>query len=189
MQGFIPARGRQDEDPSIRPRPLWRRLFDLVVLLTSTLALALLTNVFIVEAAWIKEGPSMQPNLYRGYRVVMEKVSYHLHPPRRGDVVIVNLPDEDKTLIKRVIGLPGETIEVRDGHVLIDGSALEEPWVAYYGGRDYPPGLVPEDHVFVLGDNRPVSRDSRAIGPVPLARVEGRVRIVFWPLDKARVLD
>ena len=117
-----------------------------------------------------------------------EKVSYSFQPPRRGDVVVVERPEGEESLIKRVVALPGEEIQVRDGRALVDGRPAEEPWVTNFGGRDYLPAVVPPGHVFVLGDNRPVSYDSRAIGPVPVASIRGRAWLVYWPLSEFRVL-
>ena len=161
--------------------------WELVTTVAPALLIALFVTVFVAEAAAVKDGPSMEPNLYRGNRVVLEKVSYRLHPPRRGDVVIANRPGDEVALIKRVIALPGETVEVRGGHVFIDGQAIEEPWVTHFGGRTYPPLLVPPDHVYILGDNRPNSRDSRAIGPVPMSTIKGRVWLVYWPFDQVKL--
>ena len=145
-----------------------RAIWELVITVCPALLVALFINVFVAEAALVEYGPSMQPNLYRGYRVMAEKVSYHLHPPHRGDVVIVDRPGNEVSLIKRVVALPGETVEVRDGHTFINGQPIEEPWVTNFGGPSCPPMVVPPDHVFILGDNRSNSRDSRAIGPVPM---------------------
>jgi signal peptidase I len=89
-------------------------------------------------------------------------------------------------LIKRIVGLPEEVVEVRDGHTFIDGQPIEEPWVTFFGGRGYPPTRVPPDHVFILGDNRGNSHDSRAIGPVPVDSIKGHVWLVYWPLEQAK---
>jgi len=97
--------------------------------------------------------------------------------------VVVDPPDGGVTLVKRVLALPGETIELRQGHVLIQGEMLDEPWQVNYGGGDYPAINIPNGHVFILGDNRPVSHDSRAIGPVPFESILGAVSFVYWPLD------
>jgi signal peptidase I len=161
---------------------------ELVLTLIPALLLVLFINVFVAEAALVEEGPSMQPNLYRGDRVMTEKVSYRFGAPRRGDVVIVQRPAPEVSLIKRVVALPGEVVEVRQGHVLIDGEAIEEPWVTYFGGPDYGPARVPAGHVFVLGDNRPDSRDSREIGAVPLSDVRGHAVFVYWPLAHMRAV-
>jgi signal peptidase I len=155
---------------------------ELVLTLVPALLLVLFMNVFVAEAALVEEGPSMQPNLYRGDRVMTEKVSYRFTAPQRGDVVIVRRPAPEQSLIKRVVALPGEVVEVREGHVWIDGDPIEEPWVTYFGGPDYGPARVPAAHVFVLGDNRPNSRDSREIGPVPLSSVHAHAIFVYWPL-------
>jgi signal peptidase I len=157
-------------------------LVELVTTLVPALLMVLVINVFVAEAALVEEGPSMQPNLYKGYRVMTEKVSYRLHLPRRGDVVVVREPGWSKGLIKRVVALPGETVAVRGGHVLINGRPIEESWVSNWGGPDYPATAVPPGHIFILGDNRPNSRDSREIGPVPLSAVRGRAVFIYWPL-------
>jgi signal peptidase I len=150
--------------------------------------LALLVNVFVGEAVAIEDGPSMQPNLYRGDRMITEKVTYRFHPPRRGDVVIVDQPGDEATLVKRVVAVAGETVEVRGGHTFVNGQPIDEPWVREFGGPGYGPESVPEDHIFILGDNRPVSHDSRAIGPVPMNWVRGHVVLVYWPPDQVKLL-
>jgi signal peptidase I len=100
--------------------------------------------------------------------------------------VVADRPGSEVALIKRVVALPGETVEVRGGHTFINGKRIEEPWVTNFGGPSYPPTLVPPDHVFILGDNRANSRDSRAIGPVPINTIKGHVWLVYWPLDQIK---
>lgn len=146
---------------------------------------ALFINVYVAEAAMVKDGPSMQPNLYVGYRVMTEKVSYCFREPRRGDVVVVRAPGHEVGLIKRVVAVPGETVALRGGHVLIDGVPVEEPQISFFGGGDTPAQVVPEGHVYIVGDNRPNSRDSRAIGPVPEDWITGRAIFIYWPLEAA----
>lgn len=163
-------------------------IWELVITILPALLVALFINVFVAEAALVEHGPSMEPNLYRGYRVMTEKVSYLFHPPRRGDVVVADRPGNEVSLIKRVVALPGETVEVRGGHTFINGEQIEEPWVTNFGGPSYSPTVVPPDHVFILGDNRGNSRDSRAIGPVPVDTIKGRVWFVYWPLDQIKLV-
>ncbi len=163
-------------------------IWELVITVMPALLVALFINVFVAEAALVEYGPSMEPNLYRGYRVMTEKVSYLVHLPHRGDVVVADQPENEVSLIKRVVALPGETVEVRDGHTFINGEQIEEPWVTHFGGPSYPPTLVPPDHVFILGDNRSNSRDSRSIGPVPVDSIKGHVWLVYWPLDQIRLV-
>lgn len=168
-------------------RWLVRGAWELASTLIPALLLALALNVYVAEAVEVRQGPSMQPNLYVGYRVMTEKISYRFHTPHRGDVVVADRTN-DVTLIKRVIGLPGETVEVRDGHALINGEPIAEPWVTYFGGPSYGPAVVPSGMVFIMGDNRANSRDSRSIGPVEIKSLEGRAWLIYWPLNHLRFL-
>lgn len=146
--------------------------------------LSLLINIFVAQAM-VVQGPSMRPNLNYNHRVIVEKVTYALiHGPRRGDVIVIDMPEESVLLVKRTVALPGETIEVRCGQVFIDGQPLDEPWATRRGGPDYPETRVPEGHVFVLGDNREQSRDSRFFGPVPVEQIRGHVALVLWPFSR-----
>jgi len=169
-------------------RTLLSSLWDIASTVLLALLITLVVNSFVARA-WVVDGPSMQPNLYYGQRVMIEKVTYRLfHGPRRGDVVVVDVADSTEPLIKRVVALPGETIKIRGGQVIIDGELLEEPWVEYAGGRDLPPTTVPPLHVFILGDNRPNSRDSRAFGPVHVDQIDGRALFIYWPLEQIKSL-
>ncbi len=165
-----------------------RIVWEVITAAVPALLIALFINVYVVQAVEIEAGPSMQPNLYQGYRMMVERVSYRFHLPDRGDIVVADRPGDEVSLVKRVMGLPGETIEVQGGHVIIDGQPIEEPWVTYFGGPNYGPEDIPEGYVFILGDNRRASRDSRAIGPVALSAVEGRVWLVYWPLEEVRLV-
>jgi signal peptidase I len=157
---------------------------ELVGTILPAVVIALFINVFIARAMVI-DGPSMQPNLYYNERVIVEKATYQLiHGPRRGEVVVINVPGEPEPLIKRVVAMAGETVEIRDGQVFIDGVPLAEEWRVVQGGPDYPVTSVPPLHVFVLGDNRANSRDSRYFGPVPVRWVIGRALFVYWPPDQ-----
>lgn len=167
---------------------LLRGLWDVVSTVLMALLITLAINTYVAQATTI-DGPSMQPNLYYDYRVMVEKVTYRLiHGPRRGDVAVFDIPEEETSLIKRVVALPGETIEVRGGHTYIDGEMIEEPWVQHFGGPDYPSTVVPPLHVFVMGDNRPSSRDSRAFGPVHIDQIIGRAVFIYWPIDHVNLL-
>jgi signal peptidase I len=176
------------EKPASKTQFVVNVMWELVITILPALLVALFINVFVAEAALVEYGPSMQPNLYRGDRVIAEKVSYRFHLPHRGDVVIADRPGNEVSLIKRVVALPGETVEVRGGHTFINGEQIEEPWVTHFGGPNYPPTVVPPDHVFILGDNRGSSRDSRAIGPVPMDTIKGHVWLVYWPLDQIKLV-
>jgi signal peptidase I len=127
-------------------------------------------------------GQSMEPHLHENQRVIVEMLSYHFRIPQRGEIVVLNLPDRHSDpLIKRVIGLPGETVEIRSGAVYIDGRKLDEPYLTQATTGHMPPTLVPEESVFVMGDNRQQSNDSRYFGPVPLENLIGRAWVSYWP--------
>jgi signal peptidase I len=178
----VPELGAEKRDlvPSAG-HALLQTLRDVVGAVLPAGLIALFINLFVAQAM-VVQGPSMQPNLYHGQRVMVEKITYRfIHGPRRGDVVTFDVPGEEEALIKRVVALPGETVEVRDGQALINGRPLEEPWTTQPGGPDYLPTPVPPLHVFVLGDNRGSSRDSRSFGPVLLDQVIGRAWFVYWP--------
>jgi len=182
----------QDAEPT-QSMALTSRFFrnvlrEIVLTILPAIVLALFVNVFVAEAALVEEGPSMQPNLYVGYRVLTEKVSYRFRLPQRGDVVVAYREEQAKSLIKRVMAVPGEAVEVRDGHTLINGQVIKEPWVTHFGGPKFESQSVPADHVFLLGDNRSNSRDSRAIGFVPVDAIQGRAWLVYWPLEQIKLL-
>jgi len=164
-------------------------LVDFLETVLPALLIVVLINLFLGQTRRV-DGLSMEPNLEDNQRIIMEKVSYRFHPPRRGDIVVIRRPERryDHPLIKRVIGLPGETVEIHDGQVYIDGQPLEEPYLAGPTGGYYGPHLVPEGHLFVLGDNRNSSNDSRSFGMVALEDVLGRAWIRYWPLSQIGVL-
>jgi signal peptidase I len=151
---------------------------------------ALLIRNFVFGIIQV-EGPSMQPTLYTDERLAVEKVSRYFGLPERGDVLIVKYPHEEDTYVKRAVGLPGERVEVRDCMVYIDGVPLAEDYIndqeAY---ADMEPFVVPEDHVFVMGDNRAHSWDSRMEGTGPIERgaILGHAVYVIYPFDRARAI-
>ena len=118
--------------------------------------------------------------------------SHHfaIHPPRRGDVIVFRFPrDPRKDFVKRVIGVPGEEIEVVSGTAFIDGVPLEEPYIISRDNSDSAPILLQDGEYFVMGDNRRRSNDSRSWGAVPEENILGKVWVVYWPLDQAQLLD
>lgn len=167
-----------------------RANLDFYLYLAAVMIVALSIRLFIFEPVRVS-GPSMMPTLLDRERMFVEKVSLWAAPPQRGEIIICWYPNEKDTCVKRVIGLPGETVEVRWGSVYINGEALDES--AYWNDfifSDMAAYTVPENCVFVMGDNRNVSKDSRApsVGAIPLERIVGRARSVIWPLDRYRTL-
>ncbi len=159
-------------------------LRDAAGTIVPAIVIALLIHVFLAQATRVY-GQSMEPNLHTNERLVIEKLSYHFHGPRRGDVVVLRDPSgSPELLIKRVIGLPGERVTLADGKVFIDGRALDEPYLdqpTQGGGRSW---VVPPLHVFVMGDNRSASRDSRIFGAVPLEELVGKALFRYWPVGE-----
>jgi signal peptidase I len=133
------------------------------------------------------EQVSMEPNLHEGEYVIVDKVSYLFHAPERGDIVVLRRLGQPD-LIKRLIGLPGETIEARGGQVYIDGQPLTEPYLPQSINQDTPPQTVPVDRYFVMGDNRNNSQDSRSFGTIPFGDIVGRAWIIYWPPPDWQVL-
>lgn len=149
-------------------------------------AAALLIRAFLFEIILV-DGPSMQPTLYTNERLAVEKVSRYAGLPQRGDIVIVHYSDgTDNNYVKRVIGLPGETIEIKDSTVYINGQALEEDYISSYPYADMASITVAEDTVFVMGDNRANSTDSRAVGPIRQEQIVGHAVAVIFPFDQIR---
>jgi len=165
-------------------RKALRWLREVLETILPAVLIAFLINFFLAQATQV-HGQSMEPTLHSDQRLVVEKVSYRFHGPRRGDIVVLESPQQSsELLIKRVIGLPGETVEIRQGRIYINGQELDEPYLERSTARPWGPIIVPPLHVFVLGDNRSFSNDSRAFGMVPIVNIVGRAWVSYWPLDE-----
>ncbi len=161
-----------------------RWLSEAVETIVPAILIALLINLFLAQATRVY-GQSMEPNLHSDQRLVVEKISYSFHEPRRGDIVVLKSPRAGSgLLIKRVIGLAGEKVEIKGGKVYINEQPQEERYLSQHPQRGMRATVVPLKHVFVLGDNRSFSNDSRAFGPVPLDNVVGRAWFSYWPPDQ-----
>lgn len=157
-----------------------------VALLFCLLALAFLFQPFKVE------GTSMQPRLSENERILVNKLIYRIWPVERGDVVVFWFPgDQGRSFIKRVIGLPGDLVEIRDGRVLVNGDYLDEPYVpeAFRERQDSGPLRIEEGYYYVLGDHRSVSNDSRSWGMVPEDLIYGKAILRYWPVRRLGVID
>jgi len=170
----------QDSAPQLR-RELrgWTR--DLAV----ALGLALVIIIFLYQPVKV-EGTSMNPLLSDQERIFINKFIYHFAPIDRGDVVVFWYPlDRSKSFIKRIVGLPGETIEIRSGEVYVNGKELQDQFVppSYLDGSTYGPVEITQDEYFVMGDHRDSSNDSRVFGPVPRQYIYGKAVFAYWPVD------
>jgi signal peptidase I len=158
---------------------VWTR--DLLI----AIGLALVIIVFLYQPVKV-EGTSMAPLLSDQERIFINKFVYHFEPIERGDVVVFWYPlDRSKSFIKRVVGLPGEKVEIRQGIVYVNGHAISEPYVPpqYEDISDFGPIRVPRNSYFVMGDHRISSNDSRVFGPVASKYIYGRAVFAYWPMD------
>jgi signal peptidase I len=134
------------------------------------------------------DGASMEPSFQDGERLIVDRLTYRFRPPARGEVVILRWahPDPRLPYLKRIVGLPGDRLELRDDVVILNGRPLSESYVAEAARGEFGPYVVPPGHYFVLGDNRNHSVDSRftAVGYLPASRVSGRAILRYWPLTR-----
>jgi signal peptidase I len=212
MQGDEQAEGPPDEgvldeakdqgEPPKDGAPSVRWILELVSVVVVAILVAVLLRTFVVATYSIPSG-SMEPTLQIGDRIVVDKLSYHLHGIGRGDIVVFSTPSAENCagppvadLVKRVIGLPGEVISLADGNVYINGRLLPEPFLppdlrddTYPGPSTAPYALhrafrIPAGDVYVMGDNRPESCDSRYWGPIRESTIVGKVDMRIWPLSR-----
>ena len=179
-----------------RGKPAWASAVEWFALIAAALAIAVLIKLFLFQAFYIPSD-SMVPTLRTNDRVIVNKLSYHLHAVHRGDIIVFksppNVDPSVKDLVKRVIGLPGETIEGRsDGHVYINGRQLREPYLpaGTNPGPGFAPTRIPPDSYWVMGDNRSNSRDSRFFPEhfIKKKDIVGRVFLRIWPLKRLGIL-
>ena len=158
-------------------------LKEVLQVVVPAILLALAIHIFLAQAT-VVYGQSMQPNLQPSERLVIEKVSYYFSAPQRGDIVVLDRPQMSDLLIKRVVGLPGESVEIRRGRVLIDGKAIDQSFVQLPDGSTYGPITLGAGDYFVMGDNRNNSNDSRVFGPVHRNEITGKAWLRYWPLNR-----
>jgi len=187
---------------------------ELPGLIIIAFALALLIKTFLIQAFFIPS-ESMTPTLLIGDRVLVNKLVYDFGEPQHGDVIVFENPslsepdrnvfevvwdwlieglgfstDPTKDFIKRVVGLPGDTVEMRNGKVFVNGGRIPEPYISNRGAQDFAPTQVDPEHVFVMGDNRPNSQDSRsALGQIPMDKIVGKAFVLLWPPSRIEWLS
>ncbi len=188
------------DTPPVDPRRRlgWRQIREWVVVIGTAMLIATVLRTFVVQQFYIA-GPSMETTLFGDDRVLVNKLSYRFSDPTRGDVVVFDRVTGDGNtvqhddLIKRIIGLAGEEVTIRSCDVFINGTKLDEPWLPAAmrdqtlaaadrcGTPEVSPVVVGEGQVFLIGDNRPMSFDSRMFGPVDVDLIVGRAVVVIWP--------
>lgn len=170
----------QPPEPLVHRSPTRTILWEFLQTVALTLLVFLVVN--LTTARVRVSGPSMRPTLEGGEYIIVSKLSYWLGRPQRGDIVVFHSPDPSTSedLIKRIVGLPGDTVEFVDGRVWLNGAALDEPYAVGLTGSDQTWQIGP-DQLFVLGDNRAFSRDSHNFGPVPVRDLVGKAWLIYWP--------
>jgi len=173
-----------------QPQPTndWKR-FVLDILETIILAVVLYFGINAISARVRVDGLSMNPTLQHGEYILVSRMSYRIDEPQRGDIIVFSIPgDQSQDLIKRVIGLPGETITIRNNEVLVNGEKLNEPYIAQspiYSGE----WTVNEGQLFVLGDNRNASKDSHQWGLLPEENIIGKALVIYWPPPEWKLIN
>lgn len=178
----------QKPQPTIPEKSLWNQIRENIVILAIALGLSLLIRTFVAEPRFIPSD-SMFPTLEINDRLVIEKVSYYLNSPQFGDIIVFTPPSQlqeigygaDQAFIKRIIGKPGQIIEVKNGRVYIDNEPQFERYIAEEPHYQLPPVKVPDNSYFVMGDNRNDSNDSHVWGFLPKENIIGRAVFRFWP--------
>ncbi len=176
---------------------VYKEIIDWVKAIVIAGVIAFLLHTFVFSLVLV-DGISMNPTLSNSERLVLNKTSYIFKEPDRGDIVVFHV-NQSENYIKRVIGLPGETIEIRDDQLLINGEQVDEPYleviketyneVGVQLTEDFGPVKIRDDHLFVMGDNRKNSSDSRALGAISKEEMMGKVSIRIWPLNRVGLLE
>ncbi len=170
---------------------LWGKHQENILILIFALSLSIVIRIFVAEPRYIPSD-SMVPTLEIGDRLVIEKVSYHLHSPQMGEIVVFMPPKQlqvqgystNQAFIKRIIGQPGQTVEVRQGQVYVDNQPLYEDYIAEPPEYNWGPQQVPSQNYFVMGDNRNDSNDSHIWGFLPQENIIGHAAFRFWPIER-----
>ena len=196
------AGGEDGQSGQARKPSHGRTAVEYAVLAAVAIAVALLIQAFLVKPYRIPS-ESMQDTLQIGDRVLVDRITWRFSEPERGDVVVFHPPFEGPVLIKRIVGMPGDTLELREGRVVLNGQLLEEPYVRRIGETPVPtepfgnglpwaldaPYTVPPGNYFVMGDNRIDSGDSRDFGPVPRDQLVGSTFARYWPPGRIGGVD
>ncbi|MGN0779158.1 MAG: signal peptidase I [Aristaeellaceae bacterium] len=199
MENNTPAAAEENQEatqPTVRPnrknkpkKPLWREIVEWIVTLAVAVAIALVIRTFLFEPVRV-DGHSMDDTLANGEVMFVTKPEYLFGTPERFDVVICHYPGRGNTnFVKRVVGLPGDVVQITGGYLYINGEKYEEDYLTHRPNYEMEPYQVPEGQYFVLGDNRSNSNDSHLIGPIDESMIMGKVHQVIFPLSAWRSIE
>lgn len=177
-------RERRLEQKKRRRREIWDWIRELAIALV--IVLLVRNYLFIITTV---SGDSMLETLKTGDRMCVSILEPLLFGYQRGDIVTCYYPGRTDQCVKRIIGLPGEEVEIRGGVVYINGEAIQEDYLEYTAAYNYPAVTLADDEYFVLGDNRPISHDSHSADVGPVTRLVGKVRFIIWPLDRIGIVE
>ncbi|MFE4709736.1 signal peptidase I [Paenibacillus sp. NPDC056722] len=197
QQELQQGQGESEESTRQNPPKQKNEVLEWIKAIAIALVLVILIR-WLLFKPFIVDGPSMRPNFHTGERVIVNEILYDIRSPQRGEVIVFHVPSEGRDFIKRVIGVAGDTVKVEGDVVTVNGKPVNETYIqgaidaahknnTLYNNKNFPnedftDGTVPEGHVFVMGDNRSDSTDSRMIGYVPLGDIVGRADLIFWPV-------
>jgi signal peptidase I len=204
QQDLQPGQGEITESNSQSPQKPKNEVLEWIKAIAIALVLVILIR-WLLFKPFIVDGPSMKPNFHTGERVIVNEILYDIRKPQRGEVIVFHVPSEGRDFIKRVIGVAGDTVKVEGDVVTVNGEPVNETYIqgaiddahnnnSLYNNKNFPnedftDGTVPAGHVFVMGDNRSDSTDSRMIGYVPLGDIVGRADLIFWPVKDITVIN
>jgi signal peptidase I len=167
----------------------WRAILEIVQALALAVVISVVLNLFVVQVTEVRQ-QSMRPTLEQNDRVLVSKLDYRFGPPEAGDIIVFNPPTPDATIpyVKRIVAVGGDTIDLRSGTLFVNGERVNIPQAQGNSQPQSPqvsyPFTVPDGQVFVMGDNRTFSSDSRTFGAVPVSNIIGKVILRFWPFDR-----
>jgi len=182
----VEMRAARETPPPAQSSPVWGDVRTWLRDIMISITIAGIVIVFVYQPVKV-EGTSMMPWLEDQERIFVNKFVYHLEEIRRGDIIVFRFPlDPSKSYIKRVVGLPGDMVEIVRGRLLVNGRPVAEPYLLdrFRDGGTYPPVTVSEEHYYVLGDHRSTSNDSRTWGTVHRDNIIGKAVFAYWPLDR-----
>ena len=171
-------------EPEKRCSSRLHTVLEVVLIVVAAFAIAMVVQFFVMKPFTIHQ-VSRQPTIHDGERVLVNRVVYHFRDPKKGDVVVFRSPVKDEDLVKRVVGVAGDRIEIKDGGLYVNGVRQVEPYLNEQAIQGvFPETTVPSGSVFVMGDNRNNSLDSRMFGPVSRKAILGRAFAIYWPFNR-----